>query len=161
MTFSVIIPARYASTRFPGKPLADLADKPMVVRVCEQAAKSGAAAVHVATDDRRIAQAVERAGFAAVMTSAAHASGTDRVAEAAKKLKVDEISGVIAAPDSLHIVKLREHRPASQAPYEQVKTILEMKLSKEVRAKKLQEWVTDLKRGAKIEIIQNGETAAK
>ena len=88
MKFSVIIPARYASTRFPGKPLADLADKPMVVRVCEQAAKSGAAAVHVATDDRRIAQAVERAGFAAVMTSAAHASGTDRVAEAAKKLKL-------------------------------------------------------------------------
>lgn len=88
MKFSVIIPARYASTRFPGKPLADLAGKPMVVRVCEQAAKSGAAAVHVATDDRRIAQAVERAGFAAVMTSAEHASGTDRIAEAAKKLKL-------------------------------------------------------------------------
>lgn len=88
MKFSVIIPARYASTRFPGKPLADLAGKPMVVRVCEQAAKSGAAAVHVATDDRRIAQAVERAGFAAVMTSADHASGTDRIAEAAKKLKL-------------------------------------------------------------------------
>ena len=90
MKFSVIIPARYASTRFPGKPLADLAGKPMVVRVCERAAKSGAAAVHVATDDRRIAQAVERAGFAAVMTSADHASGTDRVAEAAKKLKLKD-----------------------------------------------------------------------
>ena len=88
MKFSVIIPARYASTRFPGKPLADLAGKPMVVRVCERAAKSGAAAVHVATEDRRIAQAVERAGFAAVMTSAEHASGTDRIAEAAKKLKL-------------------------------------------------------------------------
>jgi 3-deoxy-manno-octulosonate cytidylyltransferase (CMP-KDO synthetase) len=90
LKFSVIIPARYASTRFPGKPLADLAGKPMVVRVCERAAKSGAAAVHVATDDRRIAQAVERAGFAAVMTSADHASGTDRVAEAAKKLKLKD-----------------------------------------------------------------------
>ncbi|HJS75812.1 MAG TPA: 3-deoxy-manno-octulosonate cytidylyltransferase [Burkholderiales bacterium] len=88
MKFSVIIPARYASTRFPGKPLADLAGKPMVVRVCERAAKSGATAVHVATEDRRIAQAVERAGFAAVMTSAEHASGTDRIAEAAKKLKL-------------------------------------------------------------------------
>lgn len=86
--FAVLIPARFASTRFPGKPLADLAGKPMVVRVCERAAKSGAAAVHVATEDRRIAQAVERAGFAAVMTSAEHASGTDRIAEAAKKLKL-------------------------------------------------------------------------
>jgi 3-deoxy-manno-octulosonate cytidylyltransferase (CMP-KDO synthetase) len=82
----VIIPARYASTRFPGKPLAVLGGKPMVVHVCERAAKSGAAAVHVATDDRRIAQAVERAGFPAVMTAAGHASGTDRLAEAAKKL---------------------------------------------------------------------------
>ncbi|HEU4351547.1 MAG TPA: 3-deoxy-manno-octulosonate cytidylyltransferase [Burkholderiales bacterium] len=88
MKFSVIIPARYASTRFPGKPLADLAGKPMVVRVCERAAKSGAAAVYVATDDRRIVDAVEQAGFAAVMTSADHASGTDRVAEAAQKLKL-------------------------------------------------------------------------
>lgn len=86
MTFRVIIPARYASTRFPGKPLAVLGGKPMVVHVCERAAKSGAAAVHVATDDRRIAQAVERAGFPAVMTAAGHASGTDRLAEAAKKL---------------------------------------------------------------------------
>ncbi|HSA88391.1 MAG TPA: 3-deoxy-manno-octulosonate cytidylyltransferase [Burkholderiales bacterium] len=86
MKFQVIIPARYASTRFPGKPLADLAGKPMVVRVCERAAKSGAAAVHVATDDARIAQAVEAAGFAAVMTRADHASGTDRIAEAVGKL---------------------------------------------------------------------------
>jgi 3-deoxy-manno-octulosonate cytidylyltransferase (CMP-KDO synthetase) len=84
----VIIPARYASTRFPGKPLADLAGKPMVVRVCERAAKSGAAAVHVATDDERIARAVRAAGFAAVMTRADHASGTDRIAEAVGKLKL-------------------------------------------------------------------------
>jgi 3-deoxy-manno-octulosonate cytidylyltransferase (CMP-KDO synthetase) len=84
----VIIPARYASTRFPGKPLADLAGKPMVVRVCERAAKSGAAAVNVATDDERIARAVRAAGFAAVMTRADHASGTDRIAEAVGKLKL-------------------------------------------------------------------------
>lgn len=88
MKFRVIIPARYASTRFPGKPLADLAGKPMVVRVCERAAKSGAAAVHVATDDARIARAVEAAGFAAVMTRADHASGTDRIAQAARILKL-------------------------------------------------------------------------
>lgn len=88
MKFSVIIPARYASTRFPGKPLADLAGKPMVVRVCERAAKSGAAAVHVATDDERIARAVRAHGHAAVMTRADHASGTDRIAEAARILKL-------------------------------------------------------------------------
>ncbi len=88
MKFTVIIPARYASTRFPGKPLADLAGKPMVVRVCERAAKSGAAAVHVATDDERIARAVRAHGHAAVMTRADHASGTDRIAEAARILKL-------------------------------------------------------------------------
>ena len=86
MKFRVIIPARYASSRFPGKPLADLGGKPMVVRVCEQAAKSGAAAVHVATDDARIAQAVRAGGHAALMTRADHASGTDRLAEAATQL---------------------------------------------------------------------------
>jgi 3-deoxy-manno-octulosonate cytidylyltransferase (CMP-KDO synthetase) len=95
LKFRVIIPARYASTRFPGKPLAELGGKPMVVHVCERAAKSGAAAVHVATDDARIAQAVEQAGFAAVMTSAGHASGTDRIAEAAKKLRLKDSELVV------------------------------------------------------------------
>ena len=79
MSFVVIIPARYASTRFPGKPLADLGGKPMVVRVCERAAKSGAAAVVVATDDERVAQAVRSHGHEAIMTRAGHASGTDRL----------------------------------------------------------------------------------
>jgi 3-deoxy-manno-octulosonate cytidylyltransferase (CMP-KDO synthetase) len=86
VSFTVIIPARYSSTRFPGKPLADLAGKPMVVRVCERARESGAAAVHVATDDERIAAAVRKHGFAVVMTRADHASGTDRLAEAAAAL---------------------------------------------------------------------------
>jgi 3-deoxy-manno-octulosonate cytidylyltransferase (CMP-KDO synthetase) len=90
LTFNVIIPARYASTRFPGKPLVDLAGKPMVVRVCERAAQSGAAAVHVATDDERIAAAVRSHGFAVVMTSRDHPSGTDRLAEAARELKLDD-----------------------------------------------------------------------
>ena len=86
MSFTVIIPARYASTRFPGKPLADLAGKPMVVRVCERAKQSGAIAVHVATDDERIAAAVRQHGFTVVMTRPDHASGTDRLAEAAGQL---------------------------------------------------------------------------
>jgi len=90
LSFIVIIPARYASTRFPGKPLADLGGKPMVVRVCERAKKSGAAAVVVATDDERIAQAVRSHGHEAIMTRADHASGTDRLAEAAKKLELGE-----------------------------------------------------------------------
>jgi 3-deoxy-manno-octulosonate cytidylyltransferase (CMP-KDO synthetase) len=88
LKFHVIIPARYASSRFPGKPLAEIAGKPMVVHVCERAAKSGAAAVHVATDDERIARAVRAHGHHALMTRADHRSGTDRLAEAAKKLKL-------------------------------------------------------------------------
>ena len=85
MKFSVIIPARYASTRFPGKPLADVAGRPMVVRVAEQARRSGATEVLIATDDRRIADAARRHGFEAVMTARRHASGTDRIAEVAAK----------------------------------------------------------------------------
>lgn len=84
--FAVLIPARFASTRFPGKPLADLAGKPMVVRVCERARESGAAPVCVATDDRRIADAVRAHGFEARMTKPGHASGTERIAEAAAQL---------------------------------------------------------------------------
>lgn len=84
--FTVIIPARYASSRFPAKPLADIAGKPMVVRVCERAAKSGAAGVHVATDDERIARAVRVHGHSALMTRADHGSGTERIAEAAAAL---------------------------------------------------------------------------
>jgi 3-deoxy-manno-octulosonate cytidylyltransferase (CMP-KDO synthetase) len=90
LKFHVIIPARYASSRFPGKPLADLGGKPMVVRVCERAAQSGAAAVHVATDDERIAGAVRAHGHAVVMTRADHPSGTDRIAEAAAYLKLED-----------------------------------------------------------------------
>jgi len=88
--FTVIVPARYASSRFPGKPLADLGGRPMVARVCEQAAKSGAAAVHVATDDERIAAAVRQHGHSALMTRADHVSGTDRIAEAAQILKLGD-----------------------------------------------------------------------
>jgi 3-deoxy-manno-octulosonate cytidylyltransferase (CMP-KDO synthetase) len=89
LSFHVVIPARWASSRFPGKPLADLAGRPMVVRVCERAAQSGAASVHVATDDERIASAVRAAGHGIVMTRADHPSGTDRIAEAASLLKLE------------------------------------------------------------------------
>jgi len=79
--FAGIIPARYASTRFPGKPLALLGDKPMIQRVYEQAGKS-LDIVYVATDDKRIYNAVIDFGGKALMTSSEHMSGTDRCAEA-------------------------------------------------------------------------------
>ena len=95
MSFHVIVPARYASTRFPGKALADIAGKPMVVRVCERAAASGAAAVHVATDDDRIADAVKAAGFAVVPTRTDHPSGTDRIAEAVRRLNLADDARIV------------------------------------------------------------------
>ena len=82
---AVIIPARYASSRFPGKPLALLAGKPMIQHVWEKAIASSADAVAVATDDERIAAAVEKFGGMAIMTSPDHPSGTDRIAEAASR----------------------------------------------------------------------------
>ena len=88
MKFTVVIPARYASSRFPGKPLADIGGKPMVVRVAERAAKSGAARIIVATDDARIATAVTAHGFTAMMTGSDHATGTDRIAEVAMRLRL-------------------------------------------------------------------------
>ncbi len=88
MKFTVVIPARYASSRFPGKPLANIGGKPMVVRVAERAAKSGAAKIIVATDDARIAAAVEDHGFHAMMTRCDHATGTDRIAEVAAQLRL-------------------------------------------------------------------------
>lgn len=93
MTFSVVIPARYASSRLPAKPLADLAGKPMVVRVLERCQQSDASRVLVATDDERIASAVESAGGEALMTRADHPSGTDRLQEVAAALALadDEI----------------------------------------------------------------------
>lgn len=84
LDFVVVIPARYASSRLPGKPLLDIAGKPMVVHVAERARDSGAAAVCIATDDERILAAAQAHGCEAVMTSADHASGTDRLAEVAE-----------------------------------------------------------------------------
>jgi 3-deoxy-manno-octulosonate cytidylyltransferase (CMP-KDO synthetase) len=81
-----IIPARYASTRFPGKPLADIHGKSMIQRVYEQASMT-LETVYVATDDLRIYEAVERFGGKVIMTSSAHKSGTDRCAEAVKLIE--------------------------------------------------------------------------
>ena len=82
--FAVVIPARFASTRLPGKPLLDLAGMPMVVHVARRARASGARSVIVATDHAGIAEAVAQHGFEAVMTAADHPSGTDRIAEVAR-----------------------------------------------------------------------------
>ena len=81
LAFNVVIPARHASTRLHGKPLLHIAGKPMVIRVAEQAAKSGAQAIWIATDHHAIANVVHEHGFKACMTLDSHASGTDRIAE--------------------------------------------------------------------------------
>ncbi len=81
VNFHVVIPARHASTRLPGKPLLPIAGKPMVVRVAEQAAQSGAQQIWIATDHHAIANVVHEHGFKACLTKDSHASGTDRIAE--------------------------------------------------------------------------------
>jgi len=85
LAFKVVVPARYASTRLPGKPLSDIEGLPMVVRVARQARASGASEVIVATDHPEIMAAATKHGFAAELTAADHPSGTDRIAEVARK----------------------------------------------------------------------------
>ncbi|HLW05692.1 MAG TPA: 3-deoxy-manno-octulosonate cytidylyltransferase [Azoarcus sp.] len=79
--FRVVVPARFASTRLPGKPLADICGQPMIVRVWERAVASGAHEVWVATDDSQVCEAVQAVGGQAQMTRKDHSSGTDRLAE--------------------------------------------------------------------------------
>ncbi len=98
----IIIPARYASSRLPGKPLLDIAGKTLIERVYDCARASGAEQVIVATDDDRIRVAVEAFGGTVRMTSATHASGTDRIAEAIARLKL--------APEAL-VVNLQGDEP--------------------------------------------------
>lgn len=102
MAFIVIIPARLASTRLPGKPLADLGGKPMVVRVAEQALLSGAARVIVATDHDSIRAACAAHGVEVCMTRSDHPSGTDRIAEVARTL---------ALPPDAVVVNLQGDEP--------------------------------------------------
>lgn len=84
--FKVVIPARYASTRLPGKPLLNIAGKPMIAHVCQRAVEAEAEAVVVATDDQRIFDKVNELGFQAVMTDPSHQSGTERINQVAKQL---------------------------------------------------------------------------
>jgi 3-deoxy-manno-octulosonate cytidylyltransferase (CMP-KDO synthetase) len=88
--FIVVIPARYASTRLPGKPLKDIAGKPMIEWVYRQAVKSGASDVIVATDDERIVAACRGFEARVEMTSTEHASGTDRIAELVRRFEWDD-----------------------------------------------------------------------
>jgi len=104
--FIVAIPARYASTRLPGKPLLPLAGVPMVVQVARRALAAGAAEVVVATDDDRIAQALGGSGVRVAMTRVDHASGSDRLAEVAANL---------AWPDDAIIVNLQGDEPLAPA----------------------------------------------
>lgn len=85
MSFVVIIPARYASTRLPGKPLVDINGKPMVVHVLERARESGAERIIVATDNEEVMSAVQAVGGEVCMTRADHQSGTERLAEVVEK----------------------------------------------------------------------------
>ncbi len=88
MTFSVVIPARFAATRLPGKPLLDICGKPMIQHTFERACESAANAVYIATDDERIRAVAEGFGAKVCMTSASHQSGTDRIQEVASKLQL-------------------------------------------------------------------------
>jgi 3-deoxy-manno-octulosonate cytidylyltransferase (CMP-KDO synthetase) len=101
-SFKVVIPARFASSRLPGKPLLEIAGKPMVIRVIEQAVKSGAASVVVATDHAGILETVRQHGYEAVMTREDHQSGTDRIAE---------VSQAMAWPDDLIILNVQGDEP--------------------------------------------------
>lgn len=91
----VLIPARMGSTRLPGKPLADIGGRPMIVHVAERAVRAAVGRVAVATDSEDIAEAVRAAGFEAVMTRADHPSGSDRIFEAAGRLDPDGSAGTI------------------------------------------------------------------
>lgn len=95
MSFIIIIPARLASTRLPNKPLADLGGKPMVVRVAERAARSGASQIIVATDHAAIFSACRQHGVQVQMTRADHPSGTDRIAEVAAAIGLEANAVVV------------------------------------------------------------------
>ncbi|MCY7388870.1 MAG: 3-deoxy-manno-octulosonate cytidylyltransferase [Burkholderiales bacterium] len=95
MDFIAVIPARFASTRLPGKPLADIAGKPMVVRVADQARQSGAQRVVIATDHADVKIAAEQHGHMALLTRADHVQGTDRIAEVVAQLALADDAIVV------------------------------------------------------------------
>jgi len=90
VNFIVVIPARFQSSRLPGKPLLDIAGKPMLHHVVERAMASNADAVYVATDDERIRSSLESLGDNVVMTSSRHRSGTDRIEEVTRKIGLED-----------------------------------------------------------------------
>lgn len=112
----VMIPARYGSSRYPGKPLALLLGKPMVLWVAELSARAvGAENVYVATEDRRIARVVADAGFQAVMTTDDALTGTDRLAQAAEQVDADiyiNVQGDEPLADPVDILKVRDAKLA-------------------------------------------------
>ncbi|ELL7085070.1 3-deoxy-manno-octulosonate cytidylyltransferase [Vibrio fluvialis] len=122
MSFTVVIPARYQSTRLPGKPLADIAGKPMVQWVYEQAMQAGAERVIIATDDARVEQVVLAFGGTVCMTSPDHQSGTERLAEVVKLMGIEDDHIIVNVqgdepliPPSI-IRQVADNLAASQAP---------------------------------------------
>lgn len=100
--FKIVIPARYGSSRLPGKPLLLIGGKPMIAQVCERALEAGASEVVVATDDERIGEAIAGLGVKAVMTRSDHNSGTERIAE---------VADILAWADSELIVNVQGDEP--------------------------------------------------
>lgn len=126
MKFAAIIPARYASTRFPGKPLAMLGGKPIIQRVYERVS-SCVAETYVATDDERIYNTVEKFGGKAIMTRTDHKSGTDRCWEAVSKLgaeRFDVIINVQGDEPFIHTQQIEALRDCFNAPATQIATLV-------------------------------------
>jgi 3-deoxy-manno-octulosonate cytidylyltransferase (CMP-KDO synthetase) len=131
-----IIPARYSSSRLPGKPLLEIGGRPMVVRVVERAlAAPSVARALVATDDARILEAVRAAGYEAVLTRADHVSGSDRLAEAAAGIEADIVVNVqgdepLIAPETIEraVAVLLEDAEAAASttwePFERAEDVL-------------------------------------
>lgn len=116
--FLVVVPARYASTRLPAKPLAEIAGKPMVVRVLERAELSGASGIWAATDHEAVLGAVRQHGFQAVMTSPDCASGTDRLAEVATLLGWGEDTVVVNVQGDEPLIEPGLIRATAQALFD-------------------------------------------
>lgn len=113
--FKIVIPARYASTRLPGKPLLPIAGKPMILHVCDRALETEPEDVVVATDDQRIFDVVTEHGVQAVLTSGEHQSGTERIAEVARIMEWDSRSLVVNVQGDEPLLPPDYIRQAAQA----------------------------------------------
>jgi len=107
-SFKVVIPARYGSTRLPGKPLLSIAGKPMIAHVCQRALEANAEEVVVATDDQRIFDSVAELGIKIVMTNANHQSGTERI---------NEVASLLGWADDVIVVNLQGDEPLIPPAY--------------------------------------------